>query len=786
MQKRINRRKFIKQSAGTSMGALVLPGSAILFDSCDAGNRSLNRASGKTDLELKIDWKTMMENHDLIWKKVPSEMKEAPHFGNGLVGSMLWVEDNKIRLQVFRSDVHDHNDHTYGWPAYSSPRYQIGYFLLEPKGEIIDCDLRQDIYNAELRGSIRTNLGSLSIHHLTHRFDDVIYTMLDCGGTEALSEWKWFPFEAKSSRGGDPGSKNYGRAYAPYKKLKNPAHKITSSGEITVSLQDLTAGGDYATAWLDKRNGSKGGTLLVNIENSYPDKSAESKSVNNIKKAQEALALDPESWIQKHQQWWHDYYPESFVTFPDSVGQTFYWTNVYRLACCTRPDAQYIDTPGMWSSGGPWPYSTHDFNTQTAHFPVYTANRLHLGEALVKSIHRNRDNLIDNVVPEEWQDDSALLPLATAFDMKGKRDGDARYSEMVGCLPWLLNNCWLHYRYTMDEALLRDKLFPILKRSINLYRHLMYEGENGKLHLPPTYSPEIANTSDCNMDLALFKWGCQRLIETCRILDIDDPLLPEWKRIHDNLTDYPHDEFGYRMGSDQTGPLDHRHMSHLMMIYPLYIENIEHPDDLELLEKSVRNYEPTWAVKMGASQSSPAAAALGLGNLARKRMNHILYRDNDNETLGKNGIYYLATPCIETSLSYNTCVQDMLLQSWGNKIRVFPALPDEWQDVAFHDYRAEGAFLVSASRKAGKTEFVRIRSLAGEPCIIKPSIEGKPEIWTPRGRELEEVGEGCYQIHAKKGGRGNTIPRGSQTRPFDKSYSHGYGSDKSLWQTLNN
>ncbi len=163
--------------------------------------------------------------------------------------------------------------------------------------------------------------------------------------------------------------------------------------------------------------------------------------------------------------------------------------------------------------------------------------------------------------------------------------------------------------------------------------------------------------------------------------------------------------------------------------------------------------------KMGASQSSPAAAALGLGNLAHQRMNEILYRDEENETLGKNGIYYLATPCIETSLSYNTCVQDMLLQSWGDKIRVFPALPDEWQDVAFHDYRAEGAFLVSASRKAGKTEFVRIRSLAGEPCIIKPSIEGKPEIWNPDGRKLEEVEKGCYQIPLKKGEEVILYPR---------------------------
>jgi hypothetical protein len=374
-----------------------------------------------------------------------------------------------------------------------------------------------------------------------------------------------------------------------------------------------------------------------------------------------------------------------------------------------------------------------------------------LGEALVESLYLNRNNLIDNVVPEEWQEDSALLPLATAYDLKGKRDGDGRYSEMVGCLPWLLNNCWLHYRYTMDREMLRVKIFPLLRRSINMYRHLLNTGEDGKLHLPPTFSPETGNAKDCNFDLALLKWGCTKLIEICGILKIDDPLLPEWEKILRQLPEYPVDERGYRLGSDKTAPADHQHMSHLMMIYPLYLENIDNTGDKDLLKRSVNNFQPVTMPKMGASQSSPAAAALGLGNMTLHRMNDILYREAKNEKLGKNGIYYLATPCIETSLSYNTCVQDMLLQSWGNKIRVFPALPDSWKDVAFHHFRAEGAFLISAVRKNGKTTFVGIKSLAGEPCIVKPSMDVKPRISSKNKTKLIEVEEGCYRIDLKKG-----------------------------------
>ena len=737
MKSPINRRVFIKKSAGATAVAMVFPASFLMPESDSRVHADLN-------------WKEMMKNHDLLWKKIPSEMTEAPPLGNGLIGSMIWIEENKIRLHLFRTDVHDHADDTFGWTAYSRPRYQIGYFLLKPKGEITDCDLRLDIYNAELTGRINTSLGSLKIEHFVHRHDDVIYTEIKTSGAEEISGWDWHPFEAKGSRGGKPGDKTYGQAYAPYKELKNPGHKVENHNEISAGVQDLTSGGDYATAWKEK-SAKNSSALLVTIQNSYPGKTSAGDAVNVINQTQNKIEAGQKKWTEDHRTWWHDYYPESFVTFPDPIGLTFYWNNVYRMACCTRPGAQYIDTPGLWNSGGPWPYSTHDFNTQTAHFPVYTANRLHLGEALVESLHRNRENLTGNVVPAEWQNDSALLPLATAFDLKGKRDGDGRYREMVGCLPWLLNNCWLQYRYSMDREMLKTTVFPLLRRSVNLYRHLLFTGDDGKQHLPPTFSPETGNTKDCNFDLALLKWGCIRLIESCRILDIDDPLLPEWKRIRDQLVDYSKDENGYMLGKGSPAPKDHQHMSHLMMIYPLYLENIDNSKDKDLLERSVRYFQPVTMPKMGASQSSPAAAALGLGNLALQRMNDILYREAENEKLGKNGIYYLSTPCIETSLSYNTCVQDMLLQSWGNRIRVFPALPDSWENVEFQNFRAEGAFLISARRVNGITSFVRIRSLAGEPCVICPAMDGIPRIESKNNNKLVELEKGVYRLDIKKG-----------------------------------
>ena len=64
----------------------------------------------------------------------------------------------------------------------------------------------------------------------------------------------------------------------------------------------------------------------------------------------------------------------------------------------------------------------------------------------------------------------------------------------------------------------------------------------------------------------------------------------------------------------------------------------------------------------------------------------------------------------------------MLLQSQEPLIRIFPAIPDNWQDASFADLRAEGAFLVSANRKQMQTALVVIKSEKGGTTIIETDI----------------------------------------------------------------
>ena len=76
-------------------------------------------------------------------------------------------------------------------------------------------------------------------------------------------------------------------------------------------------------------------------------------------------------------------------------------------------------------------------------------------------------------------------------------------------------------------------------------------------------------------------------------------------------------------------------------------------------------------------------------------------------------------PVIETPLSAARALLDMALQSWGGKIRIFPAIPGIWRDLDYFILLSEGAFEVSAVRKNGKVAWIRIHSLSGEPCLVE-------------------------------------------------------------------
>ena len=507
--------------------------------------------------------------------------------------------------------------------------------------------------------------------------------------------------------------------------------------------QPLLNGGGTATVWKEMRKGNKR-ILVISNAHSFPE-------MNALQKAETALTnlqiADLPALRQAHQDWWHAYYPQSFISLPDKKIENFYWVQIYKLASATRIGGGLLDNSGPWQVLTPWPNAWWNLNVQLSYWPVYTSNRLELGMPIVDVVNDNFENLINNV-PEAYRKDAAALPVATDFNLVGTdiRVPGSKPFAQVGNLPWLCHNLWLQYRYSMDETILRNVIFPTLRRAINFYIPFLEKDEQGILHLKETYSPEYGNTKDCNYDIALLRWGCETLLETCRILSIDDDLCLTWQHIVDNLTNYPQNENGIMIGKDVPYSHSHRHFSHLLMFYPLYLLNAEQQGSKELLEKSIEHWHsmPDNILGFSYTGASLLYAAFGEGNKALEKLNGLFAL-----TLRPNTMYMESGPVIETPLSGAQCVHDMLLQSWGKKIRVFPAVPSQWKNIQFKDLRTEGAFLVSAVRKEGKTINIQIKSLAGEPCTLQTDM--KNPIVKIGNATLTTKGENEYTLDLKKG-----------------------------------
>jgi len=186
-----------------------------------------------------------------------------------------------------------------------------------------------------------------------------------------------------------------------------------------------------------------------------------------------------------------------------------------------------------------------------------------------------------------------------------------------------------------------------------------------------------------------------------------------------------------------------------MMIYPLYLVTVEQPEQRDVVERTLRAYANQRALPaMAGAHLVPALTAFGKGDEAHSWIQRALKDMTPNGLWDHGGnqgyqgrrVEPGSRPkgdlCIEASLCVANSLQTMLLQSWGDTIRVFPAMPTGvWPDAVFHNLLAEGAFLVSARRADGKTQWVRIKSLAGEPCRVLVDGELK-ELQLAKGEEV--------------------------------------------------
>ncbi|MDF2265282.1 Tat pathway signal sequence domain protein [Streptomyces coacervatus] len=647
-------------------------------------------------------WADFLRGQDLVWHRLPTVWYEGPFLGDGRLGSMVYREpdSNSIRFTVQHGEVQDHRpEFGSGW---GTARLPVGHLTLDPVGTITSVDWRLSLWNAELTGTVTTDRGTLTLSALIH--DGILAARTTADGEEQV-RWTFHPEEAISPR------KIQEAPPAGY--VANPPWTTQTTGDVEQVLQPLVGGGQTATA---RRH--LGDTLLLGVAHSHPSDTRAGEV--SLKKVQRAGSYG--SLRSRHTRWWHAFYRKSFVSIPDERLQSFHWIQLYKVASASRAGGPVMATSGPWLEPTPWPAVWWNLNVQLEYWLTHGSNHPEL-DSLVSTLRQSQEQLVANV-PSAYRPDSAGI--GRSSDMFADRTvGTPGTGAEVGDLTWALHNAWLSYRHTMDEALLRDTVYPLLRRTINYYWHFLQPGDDGRLHLPSTLSPEypVIPPQDTNYDLALIRWGCTTLLDVTQRLGVDDPLKQCWQEVLARLTPYPVDENGFMIGAQTPYAQSHRHYSHLLMVYPLYLVNWDQPEQRELIEKTVVRWHALTGAHRGYSYTGAASmyAMMGRGDTALTYLKKF-FDPTTRYPCRANTHYTEAGPVIETPLSASQSLHDMLCQSWGGVVRVFPAVPSSWSDVTLHDFRTQGAFLVSAVRAEGVTRFVRVRSLAGEPLEVRHGL----------------------------------------------------------------
>ena len=665
-----------------------------------------------------IEWATFLSQHDLVWNHITPDYYAGAIMGNGLIGNNIYKEGNDYKFHIGRVDVTEGR-----MPAnpaeyrnlYHGARLPVGYFLLKPTGTTLSENMRLCLWDATATGNIITNQGKIAFKSYVHATQDVIILETNTEGEENHFQWEWIPLKAISPR------YTIGRTDYPqeYVDNQNPDVKIYTDKEYHFSVQNLFGGKTYVVAWKEiKKENSR--RILITI--AY--ETTETQAINKARETIEnALKETPISLENSHQQWWHAYYPASFVSFENAKMESFYWIQQYKFACLTRSDKYIIDLQGPWAvEKTPWTAIWMNLNVQLTYSPLFTANRADLSKPLWKALNDNLHNLTENVVVDEWKKDAVIMGRSTSYHLLSLLNPDMENKLLyeTGNLTWILYYYYEYCTCLQDEDELLTKFYPLLKKNIAYYEHIREKRDDGKYHLPETGSPEYKSAKDCNYDLSVLRWGLHTLLDLNAKYALNDPKAPIWKDFYDNLTQYPIDTAkGFMIGENVNLEGSHRHYSHLLMIYPLKMVNSEQVENRELISKSIAHWQsmPDYLQGYSFTGSSSMYSMLGDGERAVAQLHKLI-----NNYVQPNTLYKEGAPVIETPLAGAASLQELYLQSWNGKIRVFPAVPNDWQEASFINFRAEGAFLISATRHQGKTVFIQIESEKGGVCRLQTDI----------------------------------------------------------------
>jgi len=215
-------------------------------------------------------------------------------------------------------------------------------------------------------------------------------------------------------------------------------------------------------------------------------------------------------------------------------------------------------------------------------------------------------------------------------------------------------------------------------------------------------SPGAWHTNMTNFDLALVRSVYSEACEMARTLGKDNEAW-YWRKMLNEWPGFALDKDNALMiAKDLPYSHSHRHFSHLMAIFPLGLLDLQNGNhDKKTIEASLVElekagtsawcgYSYAWLGNLYARAGRGEEAATALRTFTTCFcLPNSFHVNGDQSHTGKSNFTYRPFT-LEGNFACASGVQEMLLQSQDGVIRVFPAVPDSWKNIAFRNFNAPG------------------------------------------------------------------------------------------------
>ncbi len=452
--------------------------------------------------------------------------------------------------------------------------------------------------------------------------------------------------------------------------------------------------------------------------------------------------------------WLNEFWERFFVDAGHPYATALYLMALYELGVTSRGrlPVKFNGGLNLWSENGrSWGEGYTFHNQHSTHLPVYAANHPHLADIFHDWVIGVREEAV-KAAKKYHGVQGAFFPeyMSQAYRVPEPETplvGDARawyhLAYLLSTGPRVASLLWDRYRFTLDPAFL-GRAYPVLRDVAEFYVNYGRLGADGCYHLQPSQSWEEAPVGrDAHADCAAWRAAFAMAIEAAGILKTDAKRVTVWRERLKHAPAYPVRDgvFSVVLRDDGTPePPDHFQwqLPNLSSVFPYGVIGLDAPAALRRTAAATferyrfnadagHEYLPVVAARLGDAEGWRASLfnfVQFFQNFDQGLFNYYSAPGNKDEDYAAN-IQHLH-PYLEGSGIFATAVNEMLLQSHGDVIRVFPAAPAHWPCRFI--LLARGAFQVASEHRAGgEIPYILVQPVGGEarPCrVVVPWTDG--------------------------------------------------------------